>query len=425
MEKASFTLSQFRTTLALFAVLLLCFSARGQESYLPGIAQTGEYYMKLTEKSVAVVANATSLLPNGTHTVDHLISLSVDVRQVWAPEHGFRGQQDAGEHVEDGRDPKTGIPIKSLYGKTKRPPTEWLEGLDWVIYDIQDVGVRFYTYSTTLSYVIDACVEAGVPLMIMDRGNPNGHYIDGPILKPGFESMVGLHPIPVVHGLTMGEYASMVYGEHWMPATENEQWRTAFEKKGGIEVIHCKGYSHNKVFKEFQVPPSPNLRSIEAIWHYPSLCYFEGTPISCGRGTDAPFTRFGAPWLGGEGYEHLFMPFPDHGSKYPKFQGKQCGGVQLPQDLSTAPKEIDWNHLFDAYAYWKDNAPSEAPEFFNAFFKKLAGSNELQEAMESGMSAQEWVKSYQGELDMYEKKTEQYLFYPIVIGTWDKVPCEK
>ena len=183
--------------------------------------------------------------------------------------------------------------------------------------------------------------------MIMDRGNPNGHYIDGPILKPGFESMVGLHPIPVVHGLTMGEYASMVYGEHWMPATENEQWRTAFEKKGGIEVIRCKGYSHREIFKEFQVPPSPNLRSIAAIWHYPSLCYFEGTPISCGRGTDAPFTRFGAPWLDGEGYEHRFTPAPDHGSKYPKFQGKQCGGVQLSQDLTTAPMEIDWTYLFE------------------------------------------------------------------------------
>ncbi len=327
--------------------------------------------------------------------------------------------------MEDGRDPKTGIPIRSLYGKTKRPPTDWLEGLDWVIYDIQDVGVRFYTYSTTLSYVIDACVEAGVPFMIMDRGNPNGHYIDGPILKPGFESMVGLHPIPVVHGLTMGEYASMVYGEHWMPATENEQWRTAFEKKGGREVIHCKGYSHNKVFKEFQVPPSPNLRSMEAIWHYPSLCYFEGTPISCGRGTDAPFIRFGAPWLEGEGYEHRFTPAPDHGSKYPKFQGKQCGGVQLPQDLNTAPKEIDWNHLFDAYAYWKENAPTEAPEFFNAFFKKLAGSKELKQALESGMNAEEWVESYQEELDMYEKKAKQYSFYPVVIETWNKVPCEK
>ncbi|MDG1527063.1 MAG: DUF1343 domain-containing protein [Schleiferiaceae bacterium] len=414
MKNASFIFSQFRTTLALFAVLLLCFSARGQESYAPGIAQPGAYYMKLTEKSVAVVANATSLLPNGTHTVDHLISLSVDVRQVWAPEHGFRGEADAGEHVEDGRDPKTGIPIKSLYGKTKRPPTDWLEGLDWVIYDIQDVGVRFYTYSTTLSYVIDACVEAGVPLMIMDRGNANGHYIDGPILKPGFESMVGLHPIPVVHGLTMGEYASMVYGEHWMPSIENEEWRTAFEKKGGIEVIRCKGYSHREVFKEFQVPPSPNLRSIEAIWHYPSLCYFEGTPISCGRGTDAPFTRFGAPWLGGEGYEHRFIPAPDHGSKYPKFQGKQCGGFQLPKDLSTAPKEIDWNHLFDAYAYWKENAPTEAPEFFNGFFKKLAGSNELQEALESGMSVEEWVNSYYGELTQYKQKASKYSMYSLV-----------
>ncbi|MDC1225789.1 DUF1343 domain-containing protein [Schleiferiaceae bacterium] len=412
MKNASFIFSQFRTTLALFAVLLLCFSAHGQESYLPGIAQPGAYYMKLTEKSVAVIANATSLLPNGTHTVDHLISLSVDVRQVWAPEHGFRGQQDAGEHVEDGRDPKTGIPIKSLYGKTKRPPTEWLEGLDWVIYDIQDVGVRFYTYSTTLSYVIDACVEAGVPLMIMDRGNPNGHYIDGPILKPGFESMVGLHPIPVVHGLTMGEYASMVYGEHWMAATENEEWCTAFEKKGGIEVIWCKGYSHNQVFKEFQVPPSPNLRSIEAIWHYPSLCYFEGTPISCGRGTDAPFTLFGAPWFSGHFYDAGFTPKPDHGAKHPKYEGQLCIGQFLPTDMDTAYEAINWNYLFYAYAYWKENATSEAPEFFNAFFEKLAGSKELQQALESGMRVEEWVNSYYGELNQYKQKAYEYALYP-------------
>jgi uncharacterized protein YbbC (DUF1343 family) len=422
MKNASFIFSQFRTTLALFAALLLCFSAQGQESYAPGIAQPGAYYMKLTEKSVAVVANATSLLPNGTHTVDHLISLSVDVRQVWAPEHGFRGDADAGEHVEDGRDPKTGIPIKSLYGKSKRPPSDWLEGLDWVIYDIQDVGVRFYTYSTTLSYVIDACVEAGVPLMIMDRGNPNGHYIDGPILKPGFESMVGLHPIPVVHGLTMGEYATMVYGEHWMPATENEQWRTAFEKKGGIEVIHCKGYSHNKVFKEFQVPPSPNLRSIEAIWHYPSLCYFEGTPISCGRGTDAPFTLFGAPWFSGYSYDAGFTPKPDHGAKHPKYEGQLCFGQLLPTDMDTAYGAINWNHLFDAYAYWKENAPTEAPEFFNAFFKKLAGSNALQEALESGMSAQEWVKFYQKRMWFdYQQKFDEYSLYPQLRSKTSKV----
>jgi uncharacterized protein YbbC (DUF1343 family) len=294
--------------------------------------------------------------------------------------------------------------------------------LDWVIYDIQDVGVRFYTYSTTLSYVIDACVEAGVPLMIMDRGNPNGHYIDGPILKPGFESMVGLHPIPVVHGLTMGEYATMVYGEHWMPATENEQWRTAFEKKGGIEVIHCKGYSHNKVFKEFQVPPSPNLRSIEAIWHYPSLCYFEGTPISCGRGTDAPFTLFGAPWFSGYSYDAGFTPKPDHGAKHPKHEGQLCFGQLLPTDMDTAYWAINWNHLFDAYAYWKENAPAEAPEFFNAFFKKLAGSNALQEALESGMSAQEWVKFYKKRMWFdYQQKFDEYSLYPQLRSKTSKV----
>ena len=416
---------QVRITLALFLALNTTFSLQAQQEYAPGIAQPGEYYMQLSEKSVAVVANATSLLPNGTHTVDHLISLGVNIQEVWAPEHGFRGNADAGEHVEDGRDPKTGIPIRSLYGKTKRPPTDWLEDLDWVIYDIQDVGVRFYTYSTTLSYVIDACVEAGVPLMIMDRGNPSGHYIDGPILKQGFESMVGLHPIPVVHGLTMGEYASMVYGEHWMPASENEEWRAAFEKKGGIEVIQCKGYSHNEVFRAFQVPPSPNLRSIEAIWHYPSLCYFEGTPISCGRGTDAPFTLFGAPWLIGEGYGLRFTPAPDHGSKFPKFQGKECGGLQLPQELTTAPIAIDWNYLFDAYTYWKENAPTEAPEFFNAFFKKLAGSNELQQTLESGMSTEDWVKTYQEELHLYKQTASQYSLYPLFVGVWHKRPCEE
>ena len=196
-------------------IFLYSFGLNAQELVLG--ADRIEHIITLTnEKSIAIVGNQTSMV-NKTHLVDTLLSLNQNIITVFSPEHGFRGEADAGEHVEDGRDPKTGIPIKSLYGKTKRPPTDWLEGLDWVIYDIQDVGVRFYTYSTTLSYVIDACVEAGVPLIIMDRGNPNGHYIDGPILKPGFESMVGLHPIPVVHGLTMGEYASMVYGERWMP----------------------------------------------------------------------------------------------------------------------------------------------------------------------------------------------------------------
>lgn len=417
MKKASLTKLQVRATKALlflFVVLNSCAIWAQPEDYAPGIAQVGDYYRTLSGKRVAVVANATSLLPNGTHTVDQLISLGVEVHEVWAPEHGFRGKADAGEHVSDDVDPVTGIPIKSLYGKTKRPPTEWLEGIDWVIFDIQDVGVRFYTYSTTLSYVLDACVEAGVPLMIMDRGNPNGHYIDGPILRPGFESMVGLHPIPVVHGLTMGEYASMVYGERWMPETEIEAARNTFERQGGIQVIQCKGYSHHKVFREFQVPPSPNLRSIEAIWHYPSLCFFEGTPITCGRGTDAPFTRYGAPWLVGEDFAYAFTPMPDEGAKYPKFKGEKCYGMQLPQQLDGAPESINWQPIFDTYAYWNENNPEEAPAFFNAFFEKLVGSSRLKNALESGTNVDQWKQSYSKSeefieyLDLHLK----YSFYP-------------
>ena len=411
MKNASFTRLQVRTTVALFGTFLLAFSAQvfGQNiTYLPAVARTGEYYPWVEGKSIAVVANATSLLPNGTHTVDHLISLGAEVREVWAPEHGFRGTQDAGEHVEDGKDPKTGIPIRSLYGKNKRPNLEWFDAVELVVYDIQDVGVRFYTYSTTLSYVLDACVEAGVPLMVLDRGNPNGHYVDGPILQPGFESMVGLHPIPVVHGLTMGEYAKMVYGERWMPAIKSDTFRDQFSTAGGLKVIPCQGYDHNNIFAEFQTPPSPNLRSLAAIAHYPSLCFFEGTPISCGRGTPEPFARFGAPWLPEQDYTFRFTPEPDHGSKYPKFQGDTCHGERL------APKnyqEIDWSYLFGTYSSWKELRP-DGVDFFNAFFKKLAGSNALQQALESGKTASEWQETYRdANFENYLKRRSLYLIY--------------
>ena len=396
MKNASFTRLQVRATAALFGIFIVAFSFKvtAQSSvYVPGIARTGLYYERVQGKSIAVVANATSLLPNGTHTVDHLISLGAEVREVWAPEHGFRGNKDAGEHVEDGKDPKTGIAIRSLYGKNKRPDISWFDGIELVIYDIQDVGVRFYTYSTTLSYVLDACVEAGVPLMVMDRGNPNGHYVDGPILQPGFESMVGLHPIPVVHGLTMGEYAKMVYGERWMPQLLHEKSRAQFQQAGGLQVITCTGYSHDQIFNVFQTPPSPNLRSIEAIWHYPSLCFFEGTPISCGRGTPAPFTLYGAPWLPKTKFEYSFTPRPDHGSKYPKFKEEQCWGKEL---TSVKNDSIDWTHLFSVYKVWKEEQP-ESQQFFNNFFEKLAGSKDLQKALEDGATIDQWRASYRNE----------------------------
>ena len=215
----------------------------------------------------------------------------------------------------------------------------------------------------------------------------------------------------------MGEYASMVYGEHWMPATENEHWRTAFEKKGGIEVIRCKGYSHHKVFTEFQVPPSPNLRSIEAIWHYPSLCYFEVHPFLVDEVPMHHLHVLVHRGLVGKGTSIRFIPAPDHGSKYPKFQGKQCGGVQLSQDITCwapkrlSPDEIDWTICLMPMRIGKKTLPREAPEFFNAFFKKLAGSNELQEALESGMSVEEWVNSYNRELNQYKQKAYAYAIY--------------
>ena len=380
------------------------------KDYTPGVARTGLYYEAVQGKSLAVVGNATSLLPNGTHTVDHLISLGADIREVWAPEHGFRGNKDAGEHVDDGRDPKTGIRIRSLYGKNKRPNTEWLKGLDLVVYDIQDVGVRFYTYSTTLSYVLDACVEAGVALMIFDRGNPNGHYVDGPILAPGFESMVGLHPIPVVHGLTMGEYAQMVYGERWMPMTMNSAMRSQFEKSGGLQIIPCEGYSHDQVFSAFQIPPSPNLRSIESIWNYPSLCFFEGTPISCGRGTNGPFTQFGAPFYKPDSmYAPVFTPKPDQGAKYPKHNGQLCYGVQITK--RSPVDEIDWSYVFDAYTSWK-KLPQSKPDFFNSFFEKLAGSERLRKALTQGLTTDEWKKQYlDTDFNSYLEISRQYKLY--------------
>lgn len=345
------------------------------------------------------MANHTSLLPDGTHDVDHLLNLGVVVREVWAPEHGFRGTADAGEHLSDSKDPKTGLPVRSLYGKTKQPSQQWLEGLDFVLFDIQDVGVRFYTYSTTLSYVIDACVKAGVPLIVFDRGNPNGHYIDGPILQPGYESMVGLHPIPVVHGLTMGEYAKAVYGERWMPNLKDPQLRNAFEKAGGLTVIPAQGYSHDRIFNHFQVPPSPNLRNMQAIWLYPSLCFFEGTTVSCGRGTARPFTQFGAPWLPENAFSHTFTPHPDHGSKNPKFQDQICRGKDLSQ-YPTPLFEIQWSWFLDTYEYSQGQSTESAP-FINSFLSKLVGSNLLQLHLENGGDISAWKSLYESELQQY------------------------
>ena len=256
---------------------------------LPGAYSTQEYLGLLSNKKIAIVANQTSVIRNTsgtgyTHLVDSLVSLGVDIVKVFAPEHGFRGQLDAGEKVEDQKDPKTGLPIISLYGKNKKPTGEQLSGIDLVVFDIQDVGARFYTYISTLHYIMEACAENGISLLVLDRPNPNGHYVDGPVLETEFTSFVGMHPVPVVYGMTIGEYGRMINGEKWLD--------------NGIQceltVIELKGYDHGTPY-ELPIKPSPNLPNEKAVNLYPSLCFFEGTTVSCGRGTEQQFQIFGSP----------------------------------------------------------------------------------------------------------------------------------
>ncbi len=365
---------------------------------LPGAYSTESYLDLLKGKKIAIVANQTSVIKTGTkkgytHLVDSLISLGVDVSKVFAPEHGFRGQLDAGEKVEDQKDPKTGLPIISLYGKNKKPTGEQLSGIELVIFDIQDVGVRFYTYISTLHYIMEACAENGIPLLVMDRPNPNGHYVDGPVLEAEFSSFVGMHPVPVVYGLTIGEYAGMINGEKWL-------------SKGlqcDLTVVQLKGYDHSTTYA-LPVKPSPNLPNEKAVNLYPSLCFFEGTTISCGRGTELQFQIFGSPELPESIFDFTFTPQPNFGSKYPKHEGKLCFGRNLENEERLDMLHLEW--LIEAYR----NHPDKQG-FFNDFFVKLAGTEALRKNIEKGLSFQE-IRDQWGEgLQAFAVKREKYLLY--------------
>ncbi|MEM9824359.1 MAG: DUF1343 domain-containing protein, partial [Bacteroidota bacterium] len=284
---------------------------------LTGAEQIDRYLPKLSGKKIAMVVNQTSRVGD-QHLVDALVQKGVQIKGIFAPEHGFRGKADAGEKVQDGKDAKTGVPLISLYGKKKKPGKEDLQGIDLVLFDIQDVGARFYTYISTMHYVMEACAENQLPLLILDRPNPNGHYVDGPILAGTHQSFVGMHPVPIVHGMTVGEYAQMINGEGWLA--------------GGIqctlEVIPCKYYDHQR-FYALPLKPSPNLPNMTAIYLYPSLCLFEGTQLSVGRGTNRQFQIYGHPDLSVGSFE--FRPASMEGAKYPKHEGKLCRGVDLSQ----------------------------------------------------------------------------------------------
>lgn len=356
--------------------------ADNYEAYLP----------LLKDKKVGIVTNQTGLLSNKNHLVDFLIEKKINLQKIYAPEHGFRGTADAGELIKDGKDTKTGLPIVSLYGNNKKPKPEQLAGIDILVFDLQDVGARFYTYISSLHYVMEACAENNIPLVVFDRPNPNGNIIDGPILEKEHSSFVGMHQIPVLHGMTIGEYAKMINGEKWL--------KNGVQCK--LEIIPCLNYNRTMSYS-LPVKPSPNLPNDQAINLYASLCFFEGTNVSVGRGTEKQFQIYGSPYLNNSGYS--FTPKPNFGAKDPVWNGKECFGEDLSGVKKINRLELKW--LIKAY---KENSQTKNP-FFNDFFTKLAGTKKLQQQIESGVSETEIRKSWEVGLKDFKEIRTKYLLY--------------
>ncbi|MBI9055650.1 MAG: DUF1343 domain-containing protein [Bacteroidales bacterium] len=385
----------------IFSILIVC-SCVGQtaekDSQLikTGAEQINKYIPLLRNKRVAIVANHTTNI-NGKHLVDSLLSLDVDIKKIFSPEHGFRGKADAGEHVKNYKDPRTGLPVISLYGSSKKPKLEDLEDIDILIFDLQDVGVRFYTYTSTMHYVMEACAEMNVEMLILDRPNPNGFYVDGPILDTTYRSFVGMHPIPIVHGMTIAEYAQMINGESWL---ENDV-------KCKLDIIKCKNYTHDSKY-ELPINPSPNLQNMTSIYLYPSLGFFEGTSLSAGRGTEFPFQVFGGPDF--KVTDFTFTPKSINGaSKYPKHQNKKCYGVDLREtdlNMLNSQKQINLEWIISAY-----NSVENKDEFFKKFFYNISGTKELKEQIIEGKTEKEIRKSWNSDLKKFKKTRKKYLLY--------------
>ena len=387
----------------LFFLILSIYSFAQQsainKALVVGANQTEKYVYKLNNKSIGIVANQTSVILNEdgsySHLIDSLLKLKINIKRVFAPEHGFRGDADAGEYVKNGSDKKTGLPIISLYGKNKKPALNYLKDIDIMIFDIQDVGVRFYTYISTLHYIMEACAEQKIPLIILDRPNPNGDYIDGPVLDMKYKSFVGMHPVPIVHGMTVGEYAKMINGESWL----------SDELHCDLTVIKVTNYSHSTVY-EPPIPPSPNLPNYKSIRLYPSLCLFEGTSISVGRGTDDQFQVYGSPELNPMIYKYQFKPLPNKGAKFPKHQNKLCFGENLKN--SKINKGIQLNFILKAYENSKNKS-----QFFNDFFIKLSGDNTLMNNIKIGFKELDIKKKWSKTIKSYSKMRQTYLLYPL------------
>ena len=382
-------------TLLILMFLTSSFNTGTKKIPVPGACQIELYKSLIDGKSVAIVANQTSMVGK-THLVDTLIKIGINIKEIFSPEHGFRNLADAGETIENGRDPDTGIPLISLYGSHLKPSAADLSGVDVVMFDIQDVGTRFYTYISTLHYVVEACAENHTKCIVLDRPNPNGFYFDGNILDTAYRSFVGMDPVPVVHGMTIGEYAMMLNGEGWL--------------KNGIKcdlvVIKCKNYTHKTLY-ELPVKPSPNLPNQTSVYLYPSICFFEGTMVSCGRGTSFPFQVFGSPDLPYRGFS--FTPESVPGAKNPPFLGIKCNGTDLRNAIKEGlvPRQelnLDW--LIQAYKDFPDK-----DKFFNSYFDVLAGGPILREQIQKGLTSEQIRETWKSGLAKFTTMREKYLLY--------------
>ncbi|MFW5778088.1 MAG: exo-beta-N-acetylmuramidase NamZ domain-containing protein [Bacteroidota bacterium] len=372
---------------------------KDQNSFIrPGAWQTELYIPLLQGKKIGVLGNHTSKIKD-IHLVDTLLSAGLDIVRIFSPEHGFRGEAAAGEYVKNSIDPITGLPVISLYGSNRIPSPEDVKDLDVIIFDIQDVGVRFYTYISTMTYMMQTASSVGVPMIILDRPNPNGHITDGPLLDSEHTSFVGLHPIPVLHGMTVGEYAQMVNGQGWL-----ENQRTC-----EIHIVKVENYKRDMYY---QVPdiPSPNLPDMTSILLYPGLCFFEGTPVSIGRGTDFPFQVYGHPDFPKEIFSFTFTPESRRAAPHPPNKNQVCYGIDLrkhkPELLHKEQNYLDISHLLKAYEHF-----AEKESFFNDFFEKLAGTSKLRDQIRQGFSENEIRDSWQKDLQEFMNMREKYLLY--------------
>jgi uncharacterized protein YbbC (DUF1343 family) len=385
-------------SLLIASLFLFIGSAKAQSDLQVAANNTHHYLPLLKDKKIGLVVNATSVIFNKnsyTHLVDSLLSHRVTIKTIFSPEHGFRTDADAGEKVSDEIDPKSGLPIVSLYGKNRKPKSEQLKELDLIVFDIQDVGVRFYTYIATLQLVMEACAENNIPLIVFDRPNPNGSYIDGPVLEKEHSSFLGLNEIPLVYGMTIGEYALMLKGEGWLRA----------EQDLDLKVIPLTGYTHQSSYS-IPIKPSPNLPDDQAIGLYPSLGLFEGTNVNAGRGTSNQFSRFGASFLNKNHFDFSYTPHPNPGSKYPKEDGKICYGRDLSK--SVIPHKVSLKWLIEAY----ENSTDKSNYFRTAGFTKHAGTTLLQQQIEQGLSEAQIRMSWQKDINKFKSIRKKYLLYP-------------